>query len=163
MSTRPLKLTLTLLTLAGLGVAGYLTYVHYAGIDPVCTAGGSCEKVQTSVYSELAGVPVALIGLLGYISILGLLLSRENETTRFATMALTLVGFAFSLYLSYREVYSIHAICEWCASSAAILTVMAPLSVWRFLRGSGSPTAGAGRAGIGQEPHPTLGRVRESA
>ena len=139
MSARSLRITLGALSVAGLGIAGYLTYVHYAGIKPVCTAGGSCEKVQTSAYSELAGVPVALLGLLGYTAILGLLISPENETTRFATMALTLVGFAFSAYLTYRELYSIHAICEWCASSAAILTVMAPLSVWRFLRGTPIP------------------------
>src|SRR5271155_1115417 len=144
MSSRALRVTLIVLTSAGLGIAGYLTYVHYAGIDPVCTAGGSCEKVQTSVYSELAGMPVALIGMLGYISILGLLLAREREGTRFAMMALTLVGFAFSAYLTYRELYSIHAICEWCASSAGILTVMAPLSVWRFLQGAPGAPAGPG-------------------
>ena len=140
-----MRITLIALTSAGLAIAGYLTYVHYAGINPVCTAGGSCEKVQTSVYSELAGVPVALIGLLGYVSILGLLLAPEGEKTRFATMALTLVGFAFSAYLTYRELYSIHAICEWCASSAAILTVMAPLSVWRFLRVPPSAQGAPGR------------------
>jgi uncharacterized membrane protein len=138
MNSRSLRITLTVLTIAGLGVAGYLTYIHYAGINPVCTAGGSCEKVQTSVYSELAGVPVALIGLLGYASILGLLIGPENETSRGAMMALTLVGFAFSAYLTYRELYSIHAICEWCVSSAVVLTVMTPLSVWRFLRGAPS-------------------------
>ena len=60
-------------------------------------------------------------------------------------MALTLVGFAFSAYLTYRELYSIHAICEWCASSAAILTVMAPLSVWRFLRVPPSARGAPGR------------------
>jgi uncharacterized membrane protein len=152
MSARTLRVTLTLLTVAGLGVAGYLTYVHYAGINPVCTAGGSCEKVQTSVYSRLAGVPVALIGLLGYSAILGLLIARESESTRFAAMALTLVGFAFSAYLTYRELYSIHAVCEWCASSAAILTVMAPLSVLRFLRvvpdhSNGADVTLGGRAG----------------
>jgi uncharacterized membrane protein len=144
MSARVLRITLVMLATAGLGIAGYLTYVHYAGIDPVCTAGGSCEKVQTSVYSELAGVPVALIGLLGYISILGLLVGPETEVTRFAMMALTLVGFAFSAYLTYRELYSIHVVCEWCASSAVILTVMAPLSVWRFLRVTPNPSARAG-------------------
>ncbi len=146
MSSRSLRTTLTTLTMAGLGIAGYLTYVHYAGIKPVCTAGGSCEKVQTSVYSELAGVPVALIGLLGYVSILGLLIGPEHETSRCATMALTLVGFAFSAYLTYRELYSIHAICEWCASSAVVLTVMAPLSVWRFLRGE--PAAASASASL---------------
>jgi uncharacterized membrane protein len=134
---------MTVLTLGGLGVAAYLTYVHYAGIKPICTTGGSCEKVQTSVYSELAGAPVALLGLLTYIGILGLLVARESENTRFALMGLVLVGFAFSAYLTYRELFSIHAICEWCASSAAILTVLAPMSVWRFFRG-GAPQDAAG-------------------
>jgi uncharacterized membrane protein len=134
MSARTLRITLTVLTVIGLGVASYLTYVHYSGIKPVCTAGGSCLKVQTSVYSKLAGVPVALIGLLGYIGILGSLLVRESENSRLATMAFTLVGFGFSAYLTYRELFSIHAICEWCASSAGIMTVMMCLSVWRFLR-----------------------------
>jgi uncharacterized membrane protein len=136
MSARSLRITLIGLTLAGLGIASYLTFIHYSGIKVICTAGESCTKVETSVYSELAGVPVALLGLLGYSAILGLLLTPEHETTRFAMTALTLVGFAFSAYLTYRELFSIHAICEWCATSAAILTLMAPLSVWRFLRGT---------------------------
>jgi uncharacterized membrane protein len=134
MSSRTLRITLTVLTVIGLGVASYLTYVHYSGIKPVCTAGGSCLKVQTSVYSKLAGVPVALIGLLGYIGILGSLLVPESENSRLATMAFTLVGFGFSAYLTYRELFTIHAVCEWCASSAGIMTIMMCLSVWRFLR-----------------------------
>jgi len=135
MSARTLRITLLVLTVIGLGVATYLTYIHYAGIKPVCTAGGSCAKVQSSVYSLLAGVPVALIGLIGYIVILGSLLAPESETTRFATVAFTVVGFGFSAYLTYRELFSIHAICEWCASSAVIMTVLMCLAVWRFLRG----------------------------
>jgi uncharacterized membrane protein len=123
------------ITLIGLGVASYLTYVHYAGIKPACTAGESCTKVQTSVYSELAGVPVALIGLIGYVAIMASLLAPENETTRFATVAFTVVGFGFSAYLTYRELFSIHAICEWCVSSAIIITLLMCLSIWRFLRG----------------------------
>jgi uncharacterized membrane protein len=130
-----------LLTLTGLGVAGYLTYVHYAGIKPACTAGESCTKVQTSVYSELLGVPVALLGLITYITILGLLLGPENEMSRFATVGVSTIGFGFSAYLTYRELFSIHAICEWCVSSAVILTVLTCLAVWRFLRGEDRPTA----------------------
>jgi uncharacterized membrane protein len=155
MSARSLRITLIALTVIGLGVASYLTYIHYAGIKPVCTAGGSCLKVQSSIYSELAGVPVALIGLLGYIAILGSLLVPESETSRLATMAFTLVGFGFSAYLTYRELFSIHAICEWCASSAVIMTVMMCLSVWRFLRGdAGAAGVDAGLAGqsAGAEP-----------
>lgn len=127
------------LAIVGLGVASYLTYVHFAGIKPACTAGESCTKVQTSVYSKLAGVPVALMGLIGYIAILGSLLAPENETSRFATLAFTVAGFGFSAYLTYRELFSIHAICEWCASSAVIMTILMLLAVWRFLRGEPGP------------------------
>ncbi len=135
MSSRALRTTLIVLTLLGLAVASYVTYVHYAGIKPACTAGESCTKVQTSRYAEIGGVPVALIGLIGYVAILVSLLAPETETTRFATTALTLGGFAFSVYLTYREVFSIHAICEECVSSAIIMTIMLCLSLWRFLRG----------------------------
>jgi uncharacterized membrane protein len=140
------------LAVIGLGVASYLTYVHYAGIKPACTAGESCTKVQTSVYSKLAGVPVALIGLLGYIAILGSLLAPEGESSRLATMAFTLVGFGFSAYLTGRELFSIHAICEWCVSSAVIMTVLTCLSTWRFLRGE--PPAAALEAPTGQAGGP---------
>jgi uncharacterized membrane protein len=142
--TKTLRIALILLSTAGLGVAGYLTYVHYAGISPVCTTGGGCEKVQTSTYSQLLGVPVALIGLLGYGAILASLLAPETESTRFTVTALTLIGFAFSAYLTYREIYSIHAICEWCVSSAIILTVMTPLSIARFLLPSAARAIAAG-------------------
>jgi uncharacterized membrane protein len=128
-----------LLTVMGIGVAGYLTYVHYAGIKPACTAGGGCEKVQTSTYSALVGIPVALLGLLAYLSILALLMARASESTRFATVGITTVGFGFSAYLTYRELFSIHAICDWCVSSAVILTVLMCLAIWQFLQGSEHP------------------------
>jgi uncharacterized membrane protein len=139
-----------MLATIGLGVASYLTYVHYSGSPPVCTAGGSCLKVQTSIYSKLAGVPVALMGLIGYVAILASLLAPENENTRFATLIFTLAGFGFSAYLTYRELFSIHAICEWCASSAGIMTILMLLAIWRFLRGApeshDSPLAGSAQA-----------------
>jgi uncharacterized membrane protein len=134
-SLRALRLLMIALGTVGLGVASYLTYVHYSGTPPVCTAGDSCLKVQTSAYSELAGVPVALMGLIGYVAILLSLLAPEGETTRFATLVFTVAGFGFSAYLTYRELFTIHAICEWCASSAGIMTILMCLSVWRFLRG----------------------------
>jgi uncharacterized membrane protein len=160
MSARTLRLIMTLLTLVGLGVASYLTYIHYAGINPVCTLGGSCLKVQTSVYSKLAGVPVALMGLIGYVAIMASLLAPENETTRFATVVFTVLGFGFSAYLTYRELFSIHAICEWCVSSAAIMTVLTCLAIWRFLRGDAatreiSPAAEAS----GHEPAAPVGVI----
>jgi uncharacterized membrane protein len=135
MTPRTLRIVLIVLAVLGVGLATYLTYIHYAHVQPLCgTNGGSCLKVQTSQYSKLAGVPVALMGLIGYILILGTLLLPEDERTRFATAALVLGGFAFSAYLTYREVFSLKAICEYCVGSAVLLTVMLPLSLWRFLR-----------------------------
>ena len=122
------------LAVIGVAVATYLTYIHYAGINPACTAGQSCIKVQTSVWSKVAGVPVALLGLIGYIGILGSLLAPDREETRVATLGLTLIGFAFSGYLTYRELFSIHAICEWCVSSAVILTILFICAITRYLR-----------------------------
>src|SRR6266704_4609155 len=102
MSARTLRITLLALTLLGLAVASYLTYIHYAGIKPLCGRnGGGCEIVQTSEYSKLAGVPVALIGLIGYVAILAALLAPENESSRLATVAFTVIGFGFSAYLTY--------------------------------------------------------------
>jgi uncharacterized membrane protein len=136
MSRRTLRITLIVLSVLGVALATYLTYIHYANIKPLCgRGGGTCLKVQTSQYSKLAGVPVALMGLIGYILILGTLLAPEEERWRFATAALTLGGFAFSAYLTYREVFSLEEICEYCVSSAVLLTVMLGLSLWRFLRG----------------------------
>jgi uncharacterized membrane protein len=137
MSSRALRITMIVLATIGLGVASYLTYIHYADINPVCTTS-SCLKVQTSTYSKLAGVPVALMGLIGYVGVLGSLLIPESETSRLATLVFTLTGFGFSAYLTYRELFSIHAVCEWCASSAVIMTILMCLSVWRFLRGAPS-------------------------
>jgi uncharacterized membrane protein len=133
--SRAIRFVMIAIATVGLGVASYLTYVHYAGIPPLCSAGDSCLVVQTSVYSKLAGVPVALMGLLGYVVILASLLAPEREQTRLATMVVTLGGFGFSAYLTYRELFSIHQVCEWCASSAVMMTILACLAVWRFLRG----------------------------
>jgi uncharacterized membrane protein len=149
MSARTLRTTLIVLTVIGLGIASYLTYVHYAGIKVACVQGhDECGAVQSSVYSKLAGVPVALIGLIGYVVILGSLVVPETETSRFATMSLTLGGFAFSVYLTAREVFSLEKICEWCVSSAVIMTLLMLLSSWRFLRGdvSAGAQSTAGRA-----------------
>jgi uncharacterized membrane protein len=151
MSARTLRIVLIVITVIGMGWASYLTYVHYSGEAPFCSIKGNpCEQVQTSVYSELAGVPVALIGAIGYLLILATLLASDGETGRFATAALTLGGFGFSLYLTYREVFSLHKICEDCVASAVIMTILGCLSVWRFLRGE-PPVAGDFSPPLGEQ------------
>ncbi|MHB1468288.1 MAG: vitamin K epoxide reductase family protein [Solirubrobacteraceae bacterium] len=151
-----LRIAMMAIAFIGLGVASYLTYVHYANVSILCISGDPCKTVQTSTYSKLAGVPVALIGLIGYVLILASLALGEREETRLATLALTTVGFGFSVYLTGRELFSIHAICPWCVSSAVMMTILEICAVWRFLRTdyvdepegppAGGPPAGASGA-----------------
>jgi uncharacterized membrane protein len=138
-NVRILRRAMLVLSIVGLGVAIYLTYVHYSGTKPACTLGGSCLKVQTSQWSKLGGVPVALIGLIGYIAILASQFAPDREETRLATLGMTLIGTGFSGYLTYRELFSIHAICEWCASSAVIMTLLLIGSAIRYLIGPEAP------------------------
>jgi uncharacterized membrane protein len=130
---RRLRIAILVLTLIGVGIAGYLTYVHYEGLKVLCLSSGGCETVQASRYAKLDGVPVAVLGLLGYIGILGSLLIR-GETGRVAGFAIALIGFGFSMYLTYRELFTIKAICQWCVSSAVIMTILAVLTAIRALR-----------------------------
>jgi uncharacterized membrane protein len=116
------------IALIGLGIASYLTIVHYAGGAPVCAISHGCETVQHSSYSKLAGVPVALLGVFGYVGIL-LSLLRDDDTGRTVTAFLSLLGFGFSAWLTYTEVARIDAICIWCVGSAICMTLLAILSV----------------------------------
>ena len=133
MSDRALRTTGFVLVVLGLGIAGYLVYVHYADINPICNIAHGCHKVQTSAYAKLAGVPVALLGLIGYIIILGALLLR-GETARMVAALTALVGFGFSMYLTYRELFTIDAICQWCVGSAILMTGLAVVCTWRLVR-----------------------------
>ena len=136
---RRLRIAIGVLCLIGIGVAGYLTYTHYAGIHVLCLSSGGCETVQSSVYSKLAGMPVAVLGLAGYIGIL-LSLAIRNDFGRMAGFGTALIGFLFSMYLTYRELFTIKAICQWCVSSAVLMTVLTILTAIRVLRvESGEP------------------------
>jgi uncharacterized membrane protein len=121
------------ISVVGIAIAGYLTYVHYAGISPVCEIAHGCEKVQTSEWSKVAGVPVAVLGLLGYVGILAALLI-PGETAATAAAGMALVGVGFSAYLTYREVFTIDAICIWCVASAVVMTLLAVVTTVRLLR-----------------------------
>jgi uncharacterized membrane protein len=135
---RRLRIAILVLSLIGIGVAGYLTYVHYEGLKVLCLSSGGCETVQASKYAKLDGVPVALLGLLGYIGILGSLLVR-GDLGRVAAFGIALTGFGFSMYLTYRELFTIKAICQWCVSSAVLMTVLLILTAIRVLRTEPAP------------------------
>ena len=130
---RRLRIAIGVLCVIGIGVAGYLTYTHYEGLRVLCLSSGGCETVQQSAYSKLDGIPVAVLGLAGYIGILFSLFIR-NDLGRAAGFGLALVGFLFSAYLTYREIFTIKAICQWCVSSAVIMTLLVILTGIRALR-----------------------------
>ena len=95
------------LALLGLAISAYLTWVHYAGIEPVCTGVSDCERVQNSSYAELVGIPVAVLGVVGYTAILASLKTRVEITAMLAYVAVV-----FSAYLTWAEVFRIEAIPE---------------------------------------------------
>ena len=140
MIDRRLRIAAFVMTVLGIGVAAYLTYIHYAGIEPVCNIAHGCVKVQSSKYAELAGVPVALLGLIGYVTILAALVV-DGELGRLAAALIALVGFGFSAYLTYRELFTIDAICQWCVASAVLMTGLAIVCTWRVLIAEPAPTA----------------------
>ena len=119
----------------GLAIATYLTIVHYAGGEPVCAVAHGCATVQKSDYAKLAGVPLAVLGLLGYVGILVALI-RDDETSRSVAAFLSILGFGFSAWLTYTEIAIIDAICIWCVGSAICMTILAALNVSRVLTAS---------------------------
>jgi uncharacterized membrane protein len=121
------------LALAGVAVSAYLTYVHYAGVAPICTTLSDCKRVQSSSYAEFLGVPVALLGALGYAGILGAL-QLPGERGLLATALLAFTGFGYSLYLTYLEAFEIKAACQWCVVSALLMAALAALAARRVLK-----------------------------
>jgi uncharacterized membrane protein len=132
MNDRRLLIAIATVGVLGLAIAAYLTYIHYAGIKPVCLASGGCERVQSSRYAKLVGVPVTVLGLVGYTGILASLRVR-GEPGLFTGALVALAGFGFSLYLTYLELFKIHAICQWCVASAVLMSILALLTVTRLV------------------------------
>jgi uncharacterized membrane protein len=127
-----------LLALTGLAVALYLAYVETTGVTAVCGPVGECNVVQSSPYARLAGIPVAVLGVLSYLAIIALwaaqrrLYGRRALLARQALLLLTLFGVLFSIYLTLLELFAIGAICAWCLSSALLTTLILLLVVRAF-------------------------------
>lgn len=125
---------ITLLSVLGIGVAGYLTYIHYSGEPILCGGSNSCELVNTSRFAFIGPIPVALIGLGGYIAILVLSLIKTDENRLWPAQLIfgfALIGVLFQGYLSYIELFVLHAICYWCVSSQIIILLIFILALPR--------------------------------
>jgi uncharacterized membrane protein len=120
LSDRRLRLVAALVALAGVLVAGYLTRAHYGDGSLVCPVGGGCETVQESEYAELAGIPVALLGLVAYSVLLALIL-WDAPLARLAAAALALTGLLFSGFLLVVQAFVIEAFCVWCLANDIVI------------------------------------------
>jgi uncharacterized membrane protein len=127
---KKLRMIAIVAAVIGLAVSTYLSVVKLANMDVVCFAGASdCNIVNTSGYSVWRGIPVAILGVVGYIIILALLLilgkqKYESSGIMLALFGVTLFGMLYSLYLTYVEIFIIHAICPWCVTSAIAMLVL---------------------------------------
>ncbi len=136
------RLALALLALAGLFISLYLWLYKLGKIGTIACGTGGCETVQLSAQSRFLGVEVALIGVLGYATLLGLALLCLRLQHAGASWPLkglmVMAGGAvlFTLYLKYLEFFVVHAVCRWCVASAVIIAAMFGLAVveWRRAR-----------------------------
>jgi len=127
---------MALIALIGVFVSLYLTLFKLGYIGTLACGSGSCETVQLSKWGDFLGLPVAAWGV-GYYAIV-LVLAFAGVQERFAqgtrlTSTLVLVtgaGLLYSLWLTYLELFVIHALCRWCLGSAAMTLVLFGLAVW---------------------------------
>ena len=143
-SDRNLRIVTIILAIIGLADSIYLTAIKITNTAAYCLPGlGDCETVNTSRYSEIFGVPIALLGAFAYAMIL-LICYLENKSAFFAAngslllFGISLVGVLYSTYLTYIEIAVIHAICPYCVISAVVLLGIFVISTIRLLRNQDS-------------------------
>ncbi len=134
-----LRLAAILFCLFGIFVAGYMTWAEATGNETVCANTGSidCAAVQQSAYAKTFGIPVAGMGLLGYLVILGVIV-LEDQVEFFATYGRTLVvgmalfGVIFQTYLTYVEADVLGKWCQWCVMSYITITALLVIGGYRL-------------------------------
>ena len=127
-------MAIALLSLLGVFVSAYLYLYKIGKIGTLACGTGGCEAVQLSRWSSFLGVDVPLIGLIGYLGLFGLALAglrpdlAGRRSVAVALLAASGVGVLFAGYLTYLELFVIHAICFWCVTSAVIITIVCVLA-----------------------------------
>lgn len=121
------------LALAGLAIAGYLSYEHATSGTAVCLTGGGCETVQNSKHLQLAGIYIPYIALAGYAGIVVSLLLRRPGAL-LAAVAMAYFGVAMTAYVTYLQAFVIEAWCMWCVISTVLMWTIAGLGSREYLR-----------------------------
>jgi uncharacterized membrane protein len=130
----------------GIGVAAYIAIAEAGGDSPVCLAGGSgCKTVAESSYSHVAGVNIAIFGVIGYVLLLASAF-LASDVARLGGFLVALGGFGYSIFLTYVEIFKIEAICQWCVASAVLMTILFLLSATRLIGYGGTDGAVPDRA-----------------
>lgn len=121
----PRPWTVLALTAAGMGIAGYLTWLKLTGVRAaLCAAGTGCDLVQSSRYATLLGVPTAAWAVALYAAVAVLALAGLTAGRWLTAFALAAGGVGFSAYLTYLSVFEIGATCVYCLASAAIVVAL---------------------------------------
>ncbi len=128
-----------ILTILGMADAAYLYIYKLSSNDKMCLGSGDCATVNYSRYSEVYGIPVALLGLLAYLAIFSILILEKQfpplkENGNLLVFGISLVGVLFSAYLTYIELFVIHAVCPFCVASAVVLALIFITSIIRLAR-----------------------------
>jgi uncharacterized membrane protein len=130
--------------IAGLAVSIYMTIYKITDNNAMCMGSGDCATVNASPYSEIYGIPLGVIGAIGYAGILLVLWLEKRqppfhpllkEYGNMLAMGMSFAGFVYSIYLTYLELYVIKAICPFCVASAIAITLCFALTFIRFVRG----------------------------
>jgi len=142
---KSLFLIIFFLSCFGLILSSYLLYVHYSPVESICFFGeeNNCDLVNKSVYSEIMSVPIAGIGVIGYLlfilTSLSVLFKHKLENTWLEShsekattylLILALGALAFTIYFNYLQIFVIGVICPWCEVSAVIVVLLLTLSIW---------------------------------
>jgi uncharacterized membrane protein len=129
---------MTLIAAAGIGISAYLAAVKLSGGQPFCGPIAGCDTVNSSVYSEVFGIPVALLGMGASAVVLVGALAWWHRRLRLGLLAAYAIGLA-SLpalaYLTYLELFVIHAICVWCVAYAGSMLLGLLVAAWALFRG----------------------------
>ena len=130
MTERSVRIASAVLASLGAAISAYVLYVRETDGSLVCSTGG-CETVQSSSYAELLGLPVAALGLAGFVVLLAAALAR-GDWARLVNATVALAAFLFAAYLLAVQLIVIDAICQWCVVTDVLTTALAALALVRL-------------------------------
>jgi uncharacterized membrane protein len=125
--------------IAGMAISIYMLVFKIFSIAAMCLGNGGCSTVNASPYSEIYGIPVAVVGLIGYLAIIGSLILEKfssffEDNGPLLEFGMGLVGVVYSAYLTYLELYVIHAVCPFCVASAVTITLCFVFALIRLIK-----------------------------